>query len=134
MRKNKDTNVIPYKNRPDIKFKHGLRCELDLANIDGRTRLGKTISWLKTELYNFVGINTVASELLINQIIYKTIKLNFYTKTKLQNISNEEANHYLPLSNSLRLDLMALSQLSGKPKPPDLQDYIRTTYGSKDKS
>ena len=96
--------------------------------------MGKTVSWLKKELHDFVGENTIASELLINQIIYKTIKLNFYTKTKLSNLKNEEASYYLPMCNSLRLDLLALGQLAGKPQPQDLQDYLKKTYGDKVKS
>jgi len=112
-------------------FKHGLYTEIDLNCLDKRTRLAKAIKSLKKELRDFVGNPTPATELLIHRIIYKTVKLSLYESTSLQDPKNEEAAHYLPMSNSLRLDLVALAGMVGKSKPPDLGKYLAENYGDK---
>ena len=81
----------------------------------------------------YVGEVTPAAEVLIDNIIFKTIKIHMYQRACFETTPLEKlSKQYLPLSNSLRLDLLALSQLSGNPKPPDLQNYLDSKYG-KDK-
>jgi hypothetical protein len=109
---------------------HGLYLDLNMRNIDYRTKLGKAVKGLKTQLRTFVGESTTASELLIQRITYKAIKLGLYELNCFMNLENKESDHYLPMANSLRLDLQALAGMAGKPKPPNLDEYLRRTYGN----
>jgi hypothetical protein len=111
--------------------KHGLYLTIDLSGIDSRTKTGRMIKGLKKELRLFVGDTSTASELLIHRIVYKTIKLSLYETTSLMNPQNSEAGHYLPMANSLRLDLQALAGMAGQKKAPDLQGYLDAIYNEK---
>ena len=123
----------PWKNKPKPWHGAGFYQHFDLEEIDGRTQLGKGIQALKTGLRAYLdGETTVVSELLIQRITYKAIKLAMYESTCLRDPTNEEAPHYLPLSNSLRLDLQALQALAGQSKPPSLDDYLQSTYSSEE--
>lgn len=107
----------------------GFYREIDIESLDARTYLGKSVQLLKSELRAYVGQSNAATELLISRITYKVIKLSLYEAACLQNPENREAPHYLPMANSLRLDLQALAGMAGQAKPPDLEDYLRGEYG-----
>ena len=115
------------------KRKHRFYCGIDLDYIDMRTTLGQTVKALRQELRAFVGEANVLTDVLCHRIIYKAIKLSMYETAKLLRESPDEAKHYLPMANSLRLDLLALSNLAGKPQPPDLNNYLKEVYGSQAK-
>ena len=102
---------------------------MDLTSIDGRTKVGKAINGLKSHLRDFVGEATPATEILIQRIAYKTVRLGLYEVAFLSSPGTKEKDHYLPMSNSLRLDLQALQMLSAKPKSPDLEQNIKQAYG-----
>jgi len=104
---------------------HGLRAHIDFHAIDYRTKLGKTIKALGNQLREFVGEPTPVSELLISRIVYKGIKLAIYEAHCLENLENKEADHYLPMANSFRLDLQALAQLAGKSKAPSYEEIMK---------
>lgn len=125
LRRYKRTRGIQPKHEPGKAITHGLRAYIDMAAIDKRTKLGKAISALKDQLRNFVGEPTPISELLIQRITYKSIKLSLYESYALSELSNSEANVYLPMANSLRLDLQALAQLAGKSKAPSYEEIMR---------
>ncbi len=130
-KKNSDNKALETTKRRFAVMKHGLYIQVN--GIDGRTRLGKTISALRNQLRNFVGESTTGSELLIARIVYKSIRLGLYEAAKFADLEGGEADHYLPMSNSLRLDLVALATMAGKPKVPDLDEYIRANYGGEKK-
>ena len=109
----------------------GFHARLDLDNIDGRSKTGKTITVLKKCLRDYVVQCTPLTELLIGRIIYKTLKLMMYESACLQNPQNAESAHYLPMANSLRLDLQTLAGLAGEAKPPDLSDYLKLKDATK---
>lgn len=126
--KKADKTAFPIKPKPGRPPLTGLY--IDLALVDGRTRLGKTITVLRNSLREYVGVSTPATELLIQRIVFKSIRLSMYECAALNDGPGAKpADHYIPLSNSLRLDLQALAQMAGKPQPPDLDDYLRKTYG-----
>ena len=75
-----------------------------------------------------MGGSTTASELLISRICYKTIKLSLYEASSLTSLVNVESAHYLPMSNSLRLDLQALAELAKKQPPGDLYEKWRQEF------
>lgn len=131
--KKKDPARIPGMKVRGIPYTHGLYTEIDINTIDRRTKLGITIKNLQKQLREYVGQTTTASELLIHRVVYKTIKLSLYESFSLENIEHKEADHYLPMANSLRLDLVALASMAGKPKAPDLNEYINAKYGDNKK-
>ena len=111
--------------------KHRLYAKIDLNAIDGRTHVGKAITALKKELRDYIGEPTPGSELLIQRITYKAIKLSLYEVSCLTDLKPEESDHYLPMANSLRLDLAALGHMAGQARAPDLRDYLATNYPNK---
>ena len=113
----RESNKRPYNQT-------GLYIKVDAEALDGRTTVAKLIKELKHGLQDYVGESTIASELLIQRIIYKHIRLSAYENAFIEHPKNEEKQHYLPMANSLRLDLIALQQLAGESEPPNLKSYI----------
>lgn len=110
----------------------GLYKITDERSLDGRTTTAKVIRELKRELQEYVGQPTITAELLIQRIIYKHIRLSQYENAFVENPKSEEKMHYLPMSNSLRLDLQTLKDMVGQKKqPPDLQGYLKQFKESK---
>jgi hypothetical protein len=108
----------------------GFYKKIDLESIDGRTTLGKAVKEIKTQLREYVGDNrTLVAEILIGRIAYKVVRLCRYEINNLENPADQEVPHFLPLANSLRLDLIALQQMAGETKPPTLDDFLFTNYG-----
>jgi len=112
-------------------IKHGLYERLDLSGIDQRTIVGRVVKTLKKQLREYVGDGNAATEILIQRIAYKTLRCSRYEVNNLGSKQDVESDHYLPMSNSLRLDLQALAQLVGRVKGPDIEDYINKEYGEK---
>jgi hypothetical protein len=123
---------LALKNKKKKSYKSGLRLRLEYDTLDGRTSTAKAVKAIRNDLRGFVGESNAAAEILISRISYKVLKLTLYELTSLQNLKNDELPHYLPLSNSCRLDLIALAQLAGKPKPMDLNAYLEKNYANKD--
>jgi hypothetical protein len=108
----------------------GFYKKIDLESIDGRTTLGKAVKEIKTQLREYVGDNrTLVSEILIGRIAYKVVRLCRYEINNLENPADQEVPHFLPLANSLRLDLIALQQMAEATKPPSLDDFLSSNYG-----
>lgn len=105
----------------------GLYQKFDEQALDGRTTTARVIRELKKELQEYVGESTIAAEMLIVRIIYKHLRLSAYENAFIENPKHEEKQHYLPLANSLRLDLQTLKELAGQKKaPPDLNAYLKS--------
>ena len=102
----------------------GFHACFELENIDLNSKIGRSMIALKNYLREYVVQNNILSELLIGRITYKVLKLVMYESACLKNPQNTEAPHYLPMTNSLRLDLRSLADLAGETKPPDLSDYL----------
>jgi hypothetical protein len=117
-----DTKLQPYR--------HGLHLDFESREIDTRTRLGKAHKALKQHLREFVGEGTVVSELLISRIVFKSLKLFLFECADMENPITNLPHVYLQMSNSLRRDLVALSQVVGsKTTTPDLMEYLKEKYG-----
>jgi len=129
------TDIVKIKPKKDIrKYRTtGFYKDIDIKMIDGRTKAGKAIAGLRRELQEYVGQGSIAADLLIGQICYKVLKLTLYQTSSLKDLQNEEAAHFLPMANSLRLDLVALKDMAGKAKALDLGSYIETHYGKDNK-
>ena len=97
----------------------------ELEDIDPNSKIGRSMVALKTYLRGYVVQGNILSELLIGRITYKVLKLMMYETHCLQKPADVEAPHYLPMANSLRLDLRSLADLAGETKPPDLSDYLK---------
>ena len=118
----KDTKLQPYR--------HGLHLDFESREIDTRTKLGKAHQALKHHLREFVGEGTVVSELLISRIVFKSLKLFLFETSDIENPIADLPPAYLSMSNSLRRDLVALSQVAGKKTTaPDLMEYLKNEYG-----
>jgi hypothetical protein len=127
------TAPLPARQHKPGEIVHGLSRAINIGKIDGRTRLGQSVKALKRELRDYVGMPTIASELLIDVICYKVLRLYGYQRVMLMSPNAKEAHHYLPMANSLRLDLQALQSMAKAPAPPSLQAYIASKYGKEDK-
>lgn len=113
-------------------LKHGLR--MDLSKLDGRTAPARAVKQILKELREYVGEGTVATELLLHRIAYKCVKLSMYEATKIDDMTAEESPAYIPLANSLRLDIQQLEKMVGSgSKAPDLQSYLSQNYGEASK-
>lgn len=107
----------------------GLYQKLDINQLDGRTGIAKTIRALTSELENYVGEITAPAQMLIQRIVYKHLRLSQYENSTIEDPKNVEAQHYIPLANSLRLDLLSLKEMAAQKAPqPDLQGYIKGNY------
>lgn len=105
--------------------KHGLFAIFNEAKLDGRTRLGKTVRFLRKELTKHCGGNPSISErILIDRIIQKTIKCHLYEMGLLGNPGQGAKDHYLALANSLRHDLQALGIKKRADGYMGLKDYL----------
>jgi hypothetical protein len=111
-------------------YRHGLHLDFESREIDTRTRLGKAHKALKQHLREFVGEGTVVSELLISRIVFKSLKLYLFECSSMESPIADLPPAYLSMSNSLRRDLVALSQIAGKKTTtPDLMEYLQNEYG-----
>jgi hypothetical protein len=115
--------------------KTGLR--MNLEKLDKRTNEGKVVKQVLVMLREFIGIENInpLTEMLCHQITYKFVRLSMHQATMLSNRESKESAYYLPMSNSLRLDIGMLQQLIGTTqKLPDLSEYISKKYGKKNES
>jgi hypothetical protein len=116
----------PWANTPKPWHGSGFYQDLDIENLDNRTIIGKTVQNLKLALREYVGNSpSIVTDLIISRIVYKCIKLSLYETQCLQDPQNIEAQHYLPMANSLRLDLESLAKQAGEAKPLSLDDYLQ---------
>ena len=95
-----------------------------MNDLDQRTQIAIMARKTKKALQQFVGDNNAATEILIQQIVYKYLRLSIYTANNLENPEYWEAPHYLSMANSLRIDLQELTRQAGQAKPPSLDQYI----------
>lgn len=104
---------------------HGLYSMFRAGKVDHRTRLGKTVKYLRNELINHCGGSpSVAERLLIDRIIQKAIKCHLYEMGILKNPDQGSRDHYLALANSLRHDLQALGIKRKSESFTGLKDYL----------
>jgi hypothetical protein len=111
--------------------KHCLYLELERYRIDGRSALGHEIAKSRDALVALFpdGKPDAAANVLINMIVYKTLKLEIFQAWDYATggASATGVAHYLNLSNSLRKDLTTLLAMVDRVpthQVPDLQEYL----------
>jgi len=112
-----------------MQLKHGLF--LELKDVDHRTKLGRSLKSLKNHLREYVGNPNPATELLIQRIAYKAIKLGLYESSALADLQNSESAQYLPLSESMRRDLLTLRDLGATRQEPVSYEEAMKLLGGK---
>jgi hypothetical protein len=102
------------------KRQHGLY--IDVAAIKKTSKAGRAITAIKQALRDWIGEGNVGAELILQRIAYKALRLSLYEASRFEDPDQSEAAHYLPMSNSLRLDIQAVLNMresQGKPASYD---------------
>jgi len=137
---NSDTTAISIVKHKNRKPKHGLYIEISFNSLDGRTRLAKDVNAIMSRYRDYViaciGQSNIVIEGLIREIAVKEYKLAQYESFMLLNPKEPMADHYIPLSNSKRLDVAKLEEsikeMAKNKRGPSLQDYINNLTEVKD--
>lgn len=109
-----------------LKIKHGLWADLKGLHVDGRTRLGKWMNYLRSELVRHCGNEpSVAESILIEQIVIKTLKAHLYHVGFFKEKAFGSRDFALAVQNSIRLDLLALGLKKREKKVLDLTQYLQ---------
>ena len=127
---------LPIQSRADGRgpAKHLLWVDWRKVKLDGRCQLSKTIKFIKASLTRHVGGQpTIAQSLLIDRIAFKAIRCTLWEAGFWSDDEQGSRDHYLAMSNSVRLDLAQLGMDERQLPEMDLNDYIRKTYGEKNK-
>lgn len=106
MAKDEDGRTIP-------RGRHGLYVSLPRRmKLDGRSRFGKAVTQLRKSLISDLGGDLSTQEsLIVDRVVFKVLRLCSFEAhiLKSQGMESErQSREYLAMSNSLRLDLMAL--------------------------
>lgn len=104
--KDADKRVIP-------RGRHGLYVSLPKRmKLDGRSRFGKAVTQLRKSLISDLGGDPSTQEsLIVDRVVFKVLRLCSFEShiLKTQGMESErQSREYLAMSNSLRLDLMAI--------------------------
>lgn len=115
---------IPAVEIPPVRRTRGLRVKLHLDDLDHRSRIVRTLKYLQEQLREYVGNANIISELLIQRIAYKAVRLSMYEVSMIQDPNPVDARHYLPFANSLRMDLQTLEKIAETAKSVPTIDEI----------
>lgn len=113
--------------------KHAIWIDFKRVKLDQRSKLAKTIKFIRGELVRHVGgAPSVAQSILIDRVVYKTIKCYLWETNFFSEREQGSRDHYLALANSLRLDL-ALLGLAEKevPDTPFFDHLVKLTKAEK---
>jgi hypothetical protein len=119
-------------NTPMVR--HGLYADPAKWDLDGRTTLAKQLVLLREGLAAlFPDGPDKAGSLLIDRLVYKSLKLALYEATDLtstEGVPPGSEMKYLQMAGSLRADLQLLTTLAQRQAPapgdPDLKEYLET--------
>ena len=99
-----------------------------LRSVDGRTRLGRFMSELRTELYEALGTDnpTPMQRIIVDRIVEKAARCTLLSKQMLNGggMSAEAERRYVWHSNSLRRDLVTLGLNRRGPRQPGLVEAL----------
>ena len=98
--------------------------------------MGKAYKMLQDYLRAYVGESTIVTEMLINRIVYKSIKCYLFESQDIekQMLDDSAGTLYLSYTNSLRRDLAELDRLATAPKENELMTYLKENYEPKSAS
>jgi hypothetical protein len=116
---------LPARRGLDGNLKHGLWCLFNRAKLDRRTKLAKWAEHLREQLVKDLGSDlSTQQEILLDRVCAKVLKSYLYEQGVLSGETFGSKDHYLALTNSLRLDLQALGLQRKTNKILDLNDYL----------
>ncbi len=116
-------------------IKTGLWSDLRGVHIDGRSRLGRWMNYLRGELIRHCGGEpSVAESILIEQVVIKTLKSHLYHVGLFKDKSFGSKDHALAVQNSIRLDLMALGLQRRAKNVTNLEEYLKGKAEKEDSS
>ncbi len=129
----KGTEGMRKEDRP---MKHGIFSKIlkpeGLTHLDRRTRFAKAVAELRRSLLADLGGDTsIQQNLLVERVISKALQCAAL-ESQLLSGHAENRPFYISLSNSLRLDLLALGLSRKQVKVPDLNKYLDENYGEND--
>jgi len=118
---------LPAKKNRHSTAKHALWVDFNRVKIDGRSKLAKTMKFLRHELQRHLGGSpTIGESILIDRIVSKTIKCSLYEAGFFSSDNRQGSrDHYLALANSLRLDLQTLGIKRRGGEGLDLDKYLK---------
>jgi hypothetical protein len=98
------------------------------GSVDGRSREGRYLAALKTELNHHVGGNpSIAERLLIDRLAQVALRLQLFDeKMAAGELTDHDARVYGALHNALRLMLREVGVKPSAQPPLSLADYIAT--------
>lgn len=107
-------------------LKTGLWTDFSRLRLDKRTKLARTVSFLKDELIKHTGGEpSFPQQLLIDRIAWKAVRCHLYEHGYSQNPAQGSIDYYISITNSLRLDLAALGMTAKNKEPMDLTSYLQ---------
>ncbi|WP_376092802.1 hypothetical protein ACE7GA_24345 [Roseomonas sp. CCTCC AB2023176] len=103
-----------------------------LSDLDLRTRHGRILRGVRTDLSAHVGANPSATQrLLIERAAQLTLRVAIFDDRLAEGggMTDHDSRQYLAWSNSLTRALRALGLKGGEAKPRTLADHYRTPAG-----
>lgn len=100
------------KNNADTTVKHGLFQRIDIDGIDGRTKLAKMAKEIEATFTDYGRHDSPEAAVLIKQITQKILRLEIFYANMEPSGSLDLPPAFLPLTNSLRLDMQRLADLA----------------------
>jgi len=126
---------LPARKGLNGNLKHGLWTVFNQAKLDGRTKLSKWTNHLRAQLVKDLGSDlSTQQEILLDRVCAKVVRCRLYEQGVLSGETFGSKDHYLALTNSLRLDLQALGLQRKTNKILDLTDYLRGKEQKKEKN
>ena len=130
MSRRKKTEIAPATKNPKCRgcnsLKTALWVDFGRLNLDKRTKLAKTMRFLKDSLTAHVGGNpTIAQSILIDRLVHLIIRVSCYEGEVLRNPDQGNRDFFLALHNSIRLDLQALGLEGKTPGHLTIEEYLQ---------
>jgi hypothetical protein len=99
-----------------------------ITDVDRRTREGRFLKTVTTELINHLGDATAPQRLLVQAAALKATRMMLLTDQLLAGVPLSEGSdhHALAWLNSMRPDLMAIGLERKGPASIDLREYLRS--------
>ena len=115
---------------------HGGYMDLSRENLDGRTKIARTLREIETTLVTALGGDPSPQEiLLIKRASVKAVRCSLVEQHLLAvnaDVSQSLRDDYLRWARELRSDLLALGLERRQRNVTDLQTYLSKNYGQSD--
>ena len=106
--------------------KHCLQVDFRKVQFDGRSSLARWMNKLKKDLTKDLGGDLSTMEkILLDRIVSKIVRCHLYETGILSGQEFGSQDHYMALSNSLRLDMNLIGLKKRAKNPLDLGEYLK---------